>query len=192
LAWLPVTDESASTAIAGLEALFRQHRAPLVLKSDNGSAFIAEEFAKFLHGWEVWQLFSPPRMPRYNGSCEAGIGSMKARTHHQAASRGCPGQWACDDVEAARLAANQTARPWGNQGPTPDEVWQFRSAITQDRASFGAVVHHAEVEVRQEQGYPPGSNLDRTAQAALSRVAIRKALIADGLLRVIAREDSGQ
>jgi len=41
LLWLPVTDETARTAMAGLEALFRQHGPPLVLKSDNGSAFIA-------------------------------------------------------------------------------------------------------------------------------------------------------
>ena len=85
LLWLPVADETARTAIAGLEALFRQHGAPLVLKSDNGSAFIAGAFAKFLVRWRVWHLRSPPECPEYNGACEAGIGSMKTRTYHEAA-----------------------------------------------------------------------------------------------------------
>ena len=46
LLWLPVTDETARTAMAGLESLFREHGPPLVLKSDNGSAFIADAFAR--------------------------------------------------------------------------------------------------------------------------------------------------
>ena len=77
LLWLPVTDETARTAIAGLKSLFREHGPPLVLKSDNGSAFIAEAFARFLKRWRVWHLRSPPGCPEYNGACEAGIGSMK-------------------------------------------------------------------------------------------------------------------
>jgi hypothetical protein len=93
-----------------------------VLKSDNGSAFIAEAVEVLLQRWNVWQLFSPVRLPSYNGSCEAGIGSMKTRTHYQSALRGCPGEWSCDDVEAARLQANHTARPWGPGESVPEEV----------------------------------------------------------------------
>jgi transposase InsO family protein len=91
LLWLPVPDETAQTAAAALEGLFREHGAPLVLKSDNGSAFVAAEVEAVLSRWGVWQLFSPPRLPRYNGSCEAGIGSMKTRSHHQASRGGRPG-----------------------------------------------------------------------------------------------------
>src|SRR5262249_36803615 len=79
LLWLPVADESEDTAIPALQALFRQHGAPLVLKSDNGSAFIGERLALLLQSLQILPLFSPPRLPSYNGSCEAGIGSMKTR-----------------------------------------------------------------------------------------------------------------
>jgi hypothetical protein len=56
--------------------------------------------------WNVIQLFSPPVTPEYNGACEAGNGSVKTLTDHQAAHHGRPGQWSCDDIETARSAAN--------------------------------------------------------------------------------------
>jgi transposase InsO family protein len=183
LAWLPVADESARTARDALEPLFARHGAPLVLKSDNGSAFLGEEFGALLAARQVGQLLSPPRTPQYNGSCEAGIGSMKARTHHEAARAGRPGEWTCDDAEAARLQANQTARPWGPRGPTPDEAWQGRRPISaQERAAFWDTVRRRESEARQEQGCPPGAELDPVTQAAVGRVALRRALVAHGLL----------
>jgi transposase InsO family protein len=48
LAWLAVPDEAAVTAAAALAALFREHGPPLVLKSDNGSAFRAEALGALL------------------------------------------------------------------------------------------------------------------------------------------------
>jgi transposase InsO family protein len=189
LAWLPVPDETAATAAAALEGLFREHGAPLVLKSDNGSAFLAGEFGVLLAGWGVWQLFSPPRTPRYNGACEAGIGSMKARTHHEAARRGRPGEWACDDAEAARLQANQTSRPWGVRGPTPEEAWRGRAPFgREERAAFAEAVRRLEQEARQEQGHPAEGPLAPLAQAAVSRAALRRALVAQGLLRFTTAE----
>jgi transposase InsO family protein len=178
LLWLPVADESEETAVHGLQSLFQQYGAPLVLKSDNGSAFIGDSFAVLLRSFQVLQLFSPPRLPSYNGSCEAGIGSMKTRTHHQAARRGCPGEWTCDDAEAARLQANETARPWGHTAPTPEEAWTARQSIQpEERAAFVAEVFELEKEVRGEQGHPGEGLLDRTAQAAVDRIAIRRALV---------------
>jgi transposase InsO family protein len=186
LLWLPVPDESAVGAVRALEMLFRQYGAPLVLKSDNGSAFVAEECAALLGEWGVWQLFSPPRTPRYNGSCEAGIGSMKTRTHHSAARGNHAGDWTCDDAEAARQEANETARPWSSHGPTPTEVWEGRSRISsEERTSFAEAVRRSERETRRAQGYPADATLDRTAQAAVNRVALREALQALGLLRII-------
>jgi hypothetical protein len=51
LLWLPVPDEAAPTAAAALAALFREHGPPLVLKSDNGSAFVAAEVEALLAAW---------------------------------------------------------------------------------------------------------------------------------------------
>ena len=61
--------------------------APLVLKSDNGSAFVAEALQGWLRAAGVEALFSPPRLPAYNGSCEAGIGALKDRTAARASRR---------------------------------------------------------------------------------------------------------
>jgi transposase InsO family protein len=183
LLWLPVPDESTTQAVLALEGLFREHGAPLVLKSDNGSAFIGEGLAAILERWQVWQLYSPPRMPRYNGSCEAGIGSMKTRTHHHAARHGRPGQWTCDDAEAARLEANQTARPWGVSGPTPGEDWLGRSPIgSAVRAAFAATVRTRQAEARLEQGLPADGPLPPLLQAAVTRAALRRSLAEHGLL----------
>src|SRR5205823_259248 len=63
LLWLPVADATAGTALAGLESLFREHGAPLVLKSDNGSAFIAKDLAALLECRQVWHLRSPREWP---------------------------------------------------------------------------------------------------------------------------------
>lgn len=48
LAWHPFRGETAAEAIEVMEDLFRRHGPPLVLKSDNGSAFIAELFRDML------------------------------------------------------------------------------------------------------------------------------------------------
>jgi transposase InsO family protein len=182
LLWLPVADESEDTAVHGLQSLF-EHGAPLVLKSDNGPAFISDKLAMLLKSFQVLHLFSPLRLPSYNGSCEAGIGSMKTRTHHEAARRGCPQEWNCDDVEAARLQANQTARPWGHRAPTPEEAWNARTPIQpHEREAFLAEVLQLEKEVREQQGHELEVELDRTAQAAVDRIAIRRALVAAGYL----------
>jgi hypothetical protein len=102
---------------------------------------------------------------------------MKTRTHHQAAEAGRPGEWTCDDAEAARLQANETARPWGARGPTPAERWQGRQALRPaERAAFAATVRRLEREARTEQG------LGHIAQAAVMRAALRRALVAHDLL----------
>jgi hypothetical protein len=186
LLWLPVPDESAAVAVAALTALFHEHGAPLVLKTDNGSAFIAAEFEALLAAWGVWQLISPPRMPRYNGSCEAGIGSMKGRTHHESTRQGRPGEWTCEDAEAARLQANETARPWGSSGPTPEEAWAGRQPVgAAERPSFATAVRRQQRKARRRQGHPPTGSPDRMAEAAVNRVALREALVRRGLLRLM-------
>jgi hypothetical protein len=179
LLWLPAIDETAKTAVSALEMLFRKHGPPLVLKSDNGSAFIADEIRRFLNKWHVYHMRSPPKWPEYNGACEAGIGSMKTRTHHESARRGHPGEWSCEDMEAARLQANETARPWGLHGPTPKEAWQQRRLISvKERTVFAVAVQDHEAAGRPDSLVKP----DRTQAATLRRTAIGQALVAHGLL----------
>jgi hypothetical protein len=127
-------------------------------------------------------------MPRYNGACEAGIGSMKTRTHHEAARHDHPGEWTCDDCEAARLQANELACPLGAAQPTPDQAWTDRSVLArEERTAFRAAVHEEETQARWEQGYQATAALRYHAQAAVHRVAIRRALVAFGLLTLSRR-----
>ncbi len=59
----PVESEGAWEVVEALEVRFRVDGAPLVLKSDNGSAFIAEDTGKLLASQGVIQLLSPPGLP---------------------------------------------------------------------------------------------------------------------------------
>jgi hypothetical protein len=120
-------------------------------------------------------------VPRDNRSCEAGVGSVKARTHHRALRGGYSGEWTCDDAEAARLEANPTTRPCGLRGPVHEEYWQARQRLEpQERAAFAETIRRLEREARAEQGYGPEASLGRTAQAAASRAALRRPLVAHG------------
>jgi hypothetical protein len=53
----------------------------------------------------------------------------------------------------------------------------------EERAAFAESVRRLEQEARQEQGYPAEGALGRTARAAVRRTALRRALVAHGLLR---------
>jgi transposase InsO family protein len=141
LLWLPVAEATAATATAALLSLFMLYGAPLVLKLDNGSPFVAEATRALLAQWQVMALYSPPGLPQYNGAIEAGIGALKMRTHYQAVRQGRPGEWTLEDAEAARQQANTLGRPWGAHGPTPAERWAGRRVVTlAERGAFAASV----------------------------------------------------
>jgi transposase InsO family protein len=63
---------------AHLEALFRQHGAPLFLKRDNGSPFNGQAVDDVMARFGVLPLNNPPRFPRYNGAIEKSIRDFKA------------------------------------------------------------------------------------------------------------------
>jgi hypothetical protein len=163
---------------AGLVALFRAHGAPLVLKSDNVSAFIADQLQAALVAWQVLYLRTPPDYPEYNGACEVGIGSMKTRTHHQAARRGRPDLWSCDEAEAASREANETAPPWGHRGPTPAEVRsQSRPLSNHERAGFRARVQRLEQEERTSPHMGTTTAPSALQEAAVNRTVLTQALV---------------
>lgn len=184
LLWLPVADVCASTVRQALTSLFVVHGAPLVLKSDNGSAFIAEGMRELAENFAVKILYSPPRMPSYNGSIEAGIGSLTTRTEQHAARHGRPGHWTWDDATAARLEANATARPKGPLGPSPDQLWQARTPIApHQRERFARMTERCSINVEAAQGWPH----DNASQRAQDREAISQALVELGYLTITRR-----
>ncbi len=183
LGWLPVLDETAETTINALERLFLDHGPPLVLKADNGSAFIAEAMGRFLDRWEVRPLFSPPYTPEYNGGIEAGNHAMKTRTDDEAARQGRNGHWTADDVEAARRMANELFYLHGPLGPTRQECFGASPRIAlAARAAFGRTVEHERTQERLQQGYPLDTDLGHAAQSQIDRAAIRRALVEHGYL----------
>jgi transposase InsO family protein len=192
LLWKPVMAESADVVITELAPLFLAYGAPWVLKSDNGPAFRAEPTKHFLTRWEVFALFSPPYTPSYNGAIEAAIGSLKTRTQQLALLDGQPDLWTSGLVEAARRQANETARPRRLHVLTPDEVWDGRQRLTADeRAAFRASVGQYQADARQEKGLV-GEGQDHWSQAAIDRVAIRRACVTHDLLWFRRRSIPGQ
>jgi hypothetical protein len=188
LAWQPVFDTGAETTIAVLASLSWEHGPPLVLKSDNGSAFIAADTGDLLVAWSILHLRSPPATPQYNGSCEAAGGSLKKITEDQAALDAHPGRWTSDDLQRARMIRNRLGRPWGQRGPTPEDVWQSRQPITStQRSDLNTTVDRYQQEERTRRGIPDEAVLGGAAQASVDRVAISRGLKQLGYLSVTRR-----
>ena len=121
------------------------------------------------------------------GACPARTGAIKTRARHVAARNGRPAHWTCDDVEEARRLCDQTARPKGPEGPTPDEAWGERQRLTEtERKAFDNEVRTRLNEawglrqrIRIETHDPKAGVRDAT----LMRDAVRRALAAGGYLK---------
>lgn len=175
----------ARTVIDALAALFLEYGPPLLIKWDNGSAFIAEETREYVAANGALPLYSPPGLPSYNGSCEAGIGGLKNRAHLEAARHDRPGEWTCDDVEAARQLGNETGRQQGLRGPTPNEAWSRRTPITaHERQRFREIVEEERQRQRAARGLLLPLAVSTKEQDSIDRVAIAHALVRCDLLLV--------
>jgi transposase InsO family protein len=188
LAWRPAPDLEAATAQAELQLLFTIHGAPLVLKSDNGSAFRAGSTKRYLGLWQVIPLYSPPGEPGYNGAIEASIGSLKKRTQHAAYLAGHAGVWTTADLDRARELSNQFARPRGGKGPTPQALWEARRPLSLgEREDFASAVRQLEQQLRARDGIAPEAELEHYEQAAFHRRVLQQVLVERGLLTITRR-----
>jgi transposase InsO family protein len=182
---LPVPDATAAVAVAALHHLFRIHQPPLVLKSDNGSPFLAEDFQDLLEKWMVTPLLSPPHWPMYNGAIEAGFGALKTRIFFEASRHGRNDHWLSDDVEAARLLANTTARPWGRLAPTPQQRWEARLPLPDPhRPQFRQALAVQVQRVQADLGLGLILELHPQDRATVARQAVGQTLQALGYLQV--------
>jgi transposase InsO family protein len=179
----PVVNKDRQATWEALKALFLWWGPPLVIKSDNDGAFTAPLIRGLLLENDVLLLLSPPLTPEYNGSCEAGGGSIKLHAHIASARRDCPGEWNSNDIEAARLMANASERPWGFDRSTPDAAWAARMPITRkDRMDFFEAYLKAEADEVARRGFLPGIELSPADRASVDRFAIARACVAQGLL----------
>jgi transposase InsO family protein len=188
LLWQPVESATAEVALDALKTLFAEHGMPLVIKCDNGSAFISAVVSELLAKRDVMVLFSPPHLPRYNGAIEAGIGSLKARTDTQAARSGHAGQWSWDDVAVARCEANAWSRPCGPEGPSPDELWASRMPITgEERVAFVTAVEACRRAEENASRSCAGGTQEVRSEREMARHTIRLALEQRGYLHYTRR-----
>jgi transposase InsO family protein len=177
LAWVPVSAASAAETQTVLARLFREHGAPLGLKSDNGPPFRADDMKKFLAEEAVFPLFSPPACPGYNGAIEAAIGSLKTRTQRHAVAHGHGGLWTEDDLVAACAEAN-AGHPRRLNGRTPSWVWDERSSLADvERVCFTLTVERHRFLVRSELGIAQEELLDHWQQSGVDRKALERALV---------------
>ena len=102
----------------------------------------------------------------------------KNAAKHKTAGRG--GAWRREDMERARLRANTAER---RRNEAADECWLARGPIGEDlRAAFGATVAREELVALAERGLPAGQALPTLLRRAVSRDAIRRALVAHDML----------
>jgi transposase InsO family protein len=186
---VPCEAELEDTVVFHLCQLFNQHAPPLVLKSDNGSPFIAADTRAVCSSNRVINLLSPPLTPQYNGSIEAAGGQLKTRAAQIAQLHLCL-TWSSDILESARLTANALNRPWGPSAPTPDERWGRRQPITADqRASLATLIDQKNIAITQSiqrERLQKGLDAEITAvcRATVARTAIRQALVELGYLQI--------
>ena len=121
--WARPCGLDAASVCAVLSRLFAEHGAPIAIKCDNGSAFTAEPTRMLLAMHGVLVLFSPPGTPSYNGSCEAGVGSIKHRAEDLAAARGDPAVNR-NDLHLAQQQANACLAP--RPAPCRPGTWPGR------------------------------------------------------------------
>ena len=181
--WQAVRTEGAREVRDLLETSFAAEGAPLVMKSDNGSALVAEETNEVLAMNEVIPLLSPPGLPQYNGSVESGIGAMKDRTTWKAALSGRSDVWTGEDLESARVEANEMPRGPGR--PSAGESWHARSRITAElRAAFRETLSRELAQERASRGLGADAEIARDVDAEIKRTSIRRALVAHGILKI--------
>ena len=165
---LPTRSTDHAPVLAELERLFALHGPPLVLKMDNGSAFVHKDVAKRLTYHGVTALRSPARTPSYNGSVEAGMGSFKRYLERIAAQHGRAGHPTRDDLEGALLLQGSLGGPRGAKA-TPAQAWRDRTPITaEERRAFLQALAEARETLL----------CDSSPHAIKDRVAVRTVLTA--------------
>lgn len=182
VAWISLPRGSSREVSGVIQRLMRRNGAPLVIKSDNGSAFTGAAFKLTLARFGVVHLRSPRAWPQYNGACEAGIGVLKALTDRAAAGRGDPDHWTTDDLEEARERANDLSRRIGTRLVSARAEWMRRRGDwNRERRLLRKVLAKGWAALRMSEPHPHRHRL------RLRRKAIQAALVDLGHLQITSR-----
>jgi transposase InsO family protein len=192
LAWQPLVEATATVVQAIYVELFAQHGPPLVMKSDNGGQFKADETKDLLAEHQVIPLYSPRRHPQYNGGVERANGQLAGYQEALAQHQNRPAGPTCDDAENARHLGNDLAHPQGWQGPTARQLWERRSPLMpHERDAFWTTVSERRALVRAQWELTPDDVLTHYPASAVDRRAVRDALLAHDLLKIHPRRKRG-
>jgi hypothetical protein len=135
--------------------------------------------------YNVVLVWSPPVNPEYNDNCEAGIGTLKVRTHHEAACHGRVGIWTSEDVEVARRHACEFHYPHGHAQPNASDLWQSRAPIRYTkRAQLKLALERASWEIQEKRNDTPEEQFTVTQQATEHRRRGRRILRELGIVTV--------
>lgn len=185
LAWEPLAEATSQAVCAMYTRLFVEHGPPLILKSDNGKQFTADETKALLAAERVIPLYSPKRRPQYNGGVERANGQLASYQEALAEHHRRPAGPTCDDAEGACQLANELAHPHGWRGPSARELWDARLPLTApERVAFLNTVEQLRGQARAHWNFPPDVELAHYPAAAIDRRAVRDALLRHDLLRI--------
>ena len=167
IACQPIAGERADAILAFLEDAVRRFGAPLVIKWDNGSGFVAEQVQTWCEYHGIARLHSPPRRPSYNGGCEVRNRWAKDRIVRAALAAGRDGILLREDLAAACQALpSMPALPLALRP-------RFREALRCERQALA-----------EERGLALGHAIDNPMRRSLERVAVRRALIRCHILTI--------
>lgn len=166
-----VPGERARAVIACLQRLIVKHGAPLVLKADNGSAFIAKRLAEFSRRHGITLMHSPVRRPRWNGTCEVSGRWAKRRAVAAATLRGASDGLCQADLDCAVTFTGTM--------PRIDDALRER---------FLATVAQQLANVVAERGLAIDNQTEDHVHRSLGRVAALRALQLCHILTIKGRE----
>jgi hypothetical protein len=86
---------------------------PLVLSSDNGSAYKSKELARFMRRHKVVHLMSLPRTPQHNGAVEVGIKELREIMNAKEVS-----------MYEAIVCANDRLREYGKEWSSANVIYE--------------------------------------------------------------------
>jgi transposase InsO family protein len=179
IAWAALPRGSATEVAQALNRLFAAHQPPIVLKTDNGSCFLGQEVRASLHQAGVVHFRSPRAWPRFNGSCEAGIGVLRTLTEVSACGRAHSGSWSIQDLEQARIWANELTRQHRGGLRQARVNWDNRpSLLAHDRVRFRNTLARILSRNRSDQ------LTSDSQKARMVRRAIKDALMEQGYLEM--------
>ncbi len=170
MALASVRGERVADVLALLRHLFARHGPPLVLKLDNGSAFIAEALRSFCQEHGIVLMHSPVRLRGWNGTCEVSGRWAKARAAAAAVARGNTTLSQCD-LDAAVTVKDSLA-------PVDEDL----------RDRFGVAFARERLLRAAELGLAFAQRLEDHVRRSLERVAARRALQKCHILTIEGRE----